>query len=140
LKTACSHRKRFTGSDGFTLLEVMISVSIIAIIFVSLFRMQSGSISLAETGRFNILAPILAERILIKIETDILNWSEVEGNFGETYPGFGWTCEIVDFPIHELDFMGKDSNHKLKKIIVTITGSSSRQTPFKTETWRVVFD
>lgn len=118
----------------------MISVSIIAIIFVSLFRMQSGSISLAETGRFNVLAPILAERMLIKIEKDIRTWSEGEGNFGETYPGFGWTCEIVDFPIHELDFVGKGSNHKLKKIIVTITDSSLRQTPFKTETWRVVFD
>ncbi len=117
----------------------MISVSIIAIIFISLFRMQSQSISLAETGRFNTLAPILAEQVLIKIEKDIRTWSEVEGNFGENYPGFKWTCDIVDFPYRELGFAGKESKHQLKKITIGIMGSS-RQTSFKTETWRVVFD
>lgn len=127
------------GNGGFTLLEVMISVSIIAVIFISLFRMQSQSISLAQTGRFNTLAPILAGRLLNKIETDIDNWSEGEGNFGENYPGIGWTCEITDFPLQELEFTSKTSTHRLKKITITITGSSG-QTPIKTETWRVVFD
>jgi general secretion pathway protein I len=117
----------------------MISVSIIAIIFVSLFRMQSGSISLAETGRFNTLAPMLAGQVLIKIEKDIRTWSEVEGNFGENYPEFRWTCEIVDFPLHELNFISKESNHQLKKITIGIIGSSGRSS-LKTETWRVVFD
>ena len=117
----------------------MISVSIIAVIFISLFRMQSGSISLAETGRFNTLAPILAEQVLIKIEKDIRTWSESEGNFGEAYPGFGWTCEIVDVPLHELDFVNKESKHQFKKITVTVTGSSG-QPSLKTETWRAVFD
>ncbi|OGR26130.1 MAG: hypothetical protein A2277_08220 [Desulfobacterales bacterium RIFOXYA12_FULL_46_15] len=131
--------KGVPGNGGFTLLEVMISVSIIAVIFISLFRMQSFCISLAETGRFNTLAPILAGRLLNKIETDLDNWSEPEGNFGENYPGIGWACEIMDFPLQELEFTGKESTHRLKKIIVTITGSSG-QTPLKTETWRVVFD
>lgn len=117
----------------------MISVSIIAVIFVSLFRMQSGSISLAETGRFNTLTPMLAGQLLMKIESDIGNWSEMEGDFGENYPGFGWTCEIVDFPVRELSFVDKESDHQLKKITIVIAGSSD-QPPFKIETWRVVFD
>jgi len=101
--------------------------------------MQSGSISLAETCRFNTLAPILAEQVLIKIEKDILAWSEDKGNFGEAYPGFGWICEIADVPLHDPDVASKESGHQLKKIIVTITGASG-QPPFKAETWRVVFD
>lgn len=117
----------------------MISVSIIAIIFISLFRMQSGSISLAETGRFNTLAPILAGRLLNKIEKDISTWSESEGNFGENYPGIGWTCEIIDFPLQEMNFVSKESARQFKKITIVITASSG-QAPFKAETWRVVFD
>ena len=117
----------------------MISVSIIAVIFVSLFRMQSGSISLAETGRFNTLAPMLAGQLLMKIESDIGNWSEIEGDFGENHPGFGWTCEIVDFPVRELSFVGKKSHHRLKKITIVIAGSSDPPS-FKIETWRLVFD
>jgi hypothetical protein len=54
----------------------MISVSIIALILTSLFRMQSGTIELAAAGKFNSLAPVLAQQLLIKIEHDPANWSE----------------------------------------------------------------
>lgn len=128
-----------SDNSGFTLLEVMISVSIMAIIFISLFRMQSQSISLAETGQFNTLAPILAEQLLIRIEKDISDWSEVEGDFGKNYPEFKWTCEIVDFPLRELDFVGKESKQQLKKITISVLDSSG-QPPLKIETWRTVFD
>jgi general secretion pathway protein I len=129
----------YSYNRGFTLLEVMISVSIIAVIFISLFRLQTQSISLAETGRFNTLAPILTGQLLVRIEKDISTWSEVQGDFGKDYPGFRWTCEIVDFPTRELDFIRKESKHHLKKITLSIVGSSG-QAPLKIETWRTVFD
>lgn len=117
----------------------MISVSIIAIVFVSLFRMQSASISLAEAGRFNALAPILAAQVLAKIEKDINAFSETKGDWGQNYPEFSYACDITDVPTREMSFVQKDSKIQVKKITLVITGPSG-QTPFQIETWRVVFD
>ena len=123
-------------NKGFTLLEVMISVSIIALIFVSLFRMQSGTIGLASAGKFNSIAPILARRLLVEIEQDVANWSEVEGDFGETFPGMGWSCEISDSSLDELEFIRKESIDSLKKIDIKIIDPSGQRT-YNITTWRV---
>ena len=125
--------------QGFTLLEVMISVSIIALVFVSLFRMQSGTISLAQTGQFNTIAPILAAQLIARIEPDIQNWSQSDGDFGETHPGITWACEISDISLDALDFIREESADSLKKIHITITGSSE-QTPYEVTTWRIAVE
>lgn len=122
-------------NKGFTLLEVMISVAIIALIFTSLFRMQSSTIGLAMAGKFNSIAPILAKQLLVKIEQDVANWSESEGDFGESFPGLGWTCEILDSSFEELDFISEENQNALKKIEIKITDSSGQRS-YKISTWR----
>jgi len=124
------------NTHGFTLLEVMISVSIIAVVFVSLFRMQSGTIGLATAGNFNNLAPILAKKILSQVELDVVNFSETEGDFGEDYPGIQWQCEIEDSILESEEFVSEDSTYGLKKIDITIIGSSDSGT-YRVSTWRV---
>ncbi len=126
-------------NKGFTLLEVMISVAIIALIFTSLFRMQSSTIELATAGKFNSIAPILAGQLLVEIEQDVLNWSESEGDFGENFPGITWTCEIFDSFFEELDFISEENQASLKKIDIKIRGSSG-QGPYKITTWRLARD
>jgi prepilin-type N-terminal cleavage/methylation domain-containing protein len=126
-------------NKGFTLLEVMISVAIIALIFTSLFRMQSSTIELASAGKFNSIAPILAKRLLVEIEQDVVNWSESEGDFGENFPGITWTCEILDSSFGELDFISEENQKSLKKIDIKIIGStgSSGHRSYEISTWRV---
>jgi general secretion pathway protein I len=124
------------ASKGFTLLEVMISVSIIAIIFVSLFRMQFGTIGLATAGKFNSIAPMLTNQLLTQIESDISGWSEVKGDFGEDFPGVEWTCEIFDSAFGQLDFISEENQGKFKKIKIEITGASGSRS-YKVNTWRV---
>ena len=123
-------------NKGFTLLEVMISVAIIALIFTSLFRMQSSTIELAMAGKFNSIAPMLANQLLVEIEQDVANWSETQGDFGENSPGITWSCEILDSSFEELDFISEESQDSLKKIDIEITGPSG-QRKYKISTWRV---
>ncbi len=131
--------KTVSKTQGFTLLEVMISVSIIALVFVSLFRMQSGTISLAQTGQFNTIAPILAAQLIAQVEQDAQNWSQSEGDFGESHSGFTWTCEIFDISLDALDFIREESADSLKKIHIKITGSGE-QTTYEVTTWRIAVE
>ena len=54
---------------AFTLLEVMVAVSIIAIALVALFGSQSRSLSHATEAHFNIVAPMLASGKLAELES-----------------------------------------------------------------------
>ena len=135
LKTASKYILLTLNDKGFTLLEVMISVSIIALVLTSLFRMQSGTIGLAAAGKFNSIAPILARQLLVEIEQDVANWSETEGDFGENYPGMGWSCEISDSSLEELEFIREESFDSLKKIDIKITDPSGQRS-YNITTWR----
>ncbi len=125
-------------SEGFTLLEIMISVSIIALVFVSLFKMQSGTTDLALAGQFNSNAPFLARQLLVDIEQDLGNRSEFEGDFGENYPGYKWHCKIEDASFESFDFL-ETSQGNLKKIALTISGISGQRV-YKITTWRFVIE
>ncbi|MCP4670321.1 MAG: prepilin-type N-terminal cleavage/methylation domain-containing protein [Desulfobacula sp.] len=126
-------------NQGFTLLEVMISVSIIAFIFVSVFRMQSGTIDLAISGKFNGMAPMLAKNLLNDAGRDIDNWSEFEGDFGENFPGIQWRMDVSDSFFEMDDFIGEDNQARFKKIKIEIIKSSgfSGTKIYTMTTWRL---
>lgn len=135
LKTASKTVLSAGNERGFTLLEVMISVSIIALILTSLFRMQSGTIKLATVGKFNSIAPALAQQLLTRVERDLADWSEGEGDFGETFPGIKWACEISDSFFEEIDFITEENYNRFKKIDIEITDPSGQRS-YKVSTWR----
>jgi len=56
--------------SGFTLIEVMVSIAIISVIFISLFRMQASSADLARACEFSVMAPILAGNLIAEAEHD----------------------------------------------------------------------
>ncbi len=129
--------KSFIFKDkGFSLLEVMVSVVIIAIIFVSLFRMQSAAIKVTSAIKFNTIAPALARQLLVQIESDIVNWSKDAGDFGEDFPGFEWTCDILDAQFEEIDVINKEHQKRFKKITIEIK-HLVRQRSYKITTWRL---
>jgi general secretion pathway protein I len=102
--------------NGFTLLEVMVSVAIIAIVLVSIIRLQGQTISMNETIRFYTLAPMLAESKLAEIilagDFDLSD----SGDFGEDYPGYTWKTHMEDL---ELDVF-ESPLIKMKKIDIAI--------------------
>jgi general secretion pathway protein I len=96
---------------GFTLMEVLIAMAILAIALVSVFRSQSQSISMATESRFLTTAALLAQSKMAEVETSPSLDNHVEnGDFGPDYPQYVWRLEIGDTPLPHF-----------KKIKVTVT-------------------
>ena len=119
--TATSNLQRRTRnlqSDfGFTLLEIMVSVSIIAIVLVSIYKMQAQTISMNYEARFYATAPLLAQFKMTEQKTKSLeDLTSDSGNFGDDFPGYSWSMAVDDVESEALGNTAKD----LKKIDVTI--------------------
>lgn len=86
-------------NDGFTLLEVMIAMSILAMALVAVFQMQSQSISMATDARFLTTASLLAQGKMADIEADTaLANTSATGDFSPDYPDYGWSLSVTDTP------------------------------------------
>jgi len=111
-------RTRNLQSDfGFTLLEIMVAVSIIAIVLVSIYKMQAQTISMNYEARFYATAPMLAQFKMTEQETKSLeDLTSDSGNFGDDFPGYSWSMAVDDVESEALGNTAKD----LKKIDVTI--------------------
>lgn len=127
----------FKNNTGFTLLEIMVSVAVMAIVFVSVFRMQSASVELAAAGRFHTLAPMLAEKVLSQVEQSLSEGMETQGDFGQDYPGIQWEIETEDTDFEGVEGINPDSEFGLKKISLKIFQPDGSDL-FSVETWRVV--
>lgn len=111
-------------SPGFTLLEVMIAVSIIAIALVVLFGSQSRSLTIATEAQFNILAPTLAAMKLAELESGTLAMENDDGDFGDEFPGYTWTIEAEDALFNRPEGL-VDLARPLKKIDLVVSWSES---------------
>ena len=101
-------------SSGFTLLEVMIAVAIIAIALMALLDSQSQGLSLANESRFNTTASLLAQGKMAEIEaiTEKSNLVSGSGDFGDDFPDYAWQLSVQDVSFEGVD---KISDH-LKRI------------------------
>ena len=102
---------------GFTFLEVMVAFSIVALVLVGIYQLQTQNIALGVRARFNAIAPMLAS---LKI-TEIVSAPEDitasdSGDFGENFPGYSWQSEISDVESEYLE----ETSRRLKKIDVYV--------------------
>jgi len=82
---------------GFTLMEVMVAMAILAIALVSIFQLQSQSISMATDSRFMTTAALLAQSKMVEVEARSSLHNQIEdGDFGADYPQYTWRLEISD--------------------------------------------
>jgi general secretion pathway protein I len=80
--------------NGFTLLEVMIAISILAIALTVLLGNQSQSLRLAEESRFAFTASLLIKEKLADFQIAEEELTSTEGDFGDDYPGYFWSVEV----------------------------------------------
>lgn len=100
-----------TYGKGFTLLEVMIAMAILAIALVAVFSSQAQSISMTADSRFTTTATLLAQSKMVECEaTALRDIGSNSGDFGSDFPDYVWRVEVKD--------MDRDL---LKKIEVTVT-------------------
>jgi general secretion pathway protein I len=107
-------------NTGFTLLEVMIAMAILAIGLTSLFGSQSSSVALATETRFNIQAPLLARLQLSTIQSSTEGIFADNGDFGDEFPGFQWELSVEDTSFQDSELLQKLED-KMQHLILTVT-------------------
>jgi len=104
-------------AGGFTLLEVLIAMAIMAIVLVGVYRMQSQTLTMTAASRFYTEAPLLAQSKLSQLEA---NASELfagdSGDFGELFPGYSWRVATEEVSSEVLGEAAGD----LKRIDLTV--------------------
>jgi len=93
-----------TDKRGFTLLEVMVALSIIIIVLTALLGAQSQGMSLAIESKFETIASLLAQDKMSGFEMVADNeLTSDSGDFGEDFDQYQWSLEVeqVDLPVIE---------------------------------------
>lgn len=116
------YRKARPGSQrisfGFTLLEVMIALAVMAIVLVSVYRMHSQSLTMNTAARFYTQAPILAQGKMAELEALSSGaFPENSGDFGEQFPGYSWKTSVADITSEILGEVAED----LKRVDITVS-------------------
>ena len=90
--------------QGFTLLEIMVSLSIIALALTTLLTSQSQSLSLASEAKFDSMATLLAQSRIAEIETaNIEDLRSESGDFGDDFPNYYWEMELNSIPLSKTE-------------------------------------
>lgn len=109
-----------SGADGFTLLEVMIAVSLLAIALPTLFGSQAQSVSLGSTTKFNTQAPLLAQLKLAELTGTTARPVSDSGDFGDEFPGFQWQVETEEVSMEASTVLGKLAD-TLQRLTLTVS-------------------
>jgi len=116
LKIFCT--KTYRSSNGFTLLEIMVAISIIATVLVTVYRMHAHTISMNFISRFQTTAPMLAKKVLTEIETKTVDdLVDNSGDFGKEFSDYKWQVSVKEVESDALGEIAKD----LKQIEVTVS-------------------
>lgn len=104
--------------QGFTLLEVMVAMGIMAIVLVSVYRLQSQTLSMSMESRFYTQAPLLARSALVRLEeSKERQMASDQGDFGREFPGYQWKITVEEAPSQAL---GVELSRDMKRIDVQV--------------------
>lgn len=85
-----SSKKKPFNRAGFTLVEVVIAVAIIATGFFAVYNLHLQSIRANSHVRFHLKAPELAKMKISEVDSDLENIAESAGDFGDLSPDYSW--------------------------------------------------
>ena len=109
------------SAPGFTLLEVMVAMAIMAIVLVSVYRMHSQTLTMNAAARFYTQAPMLAQSKLAQLVADSSGIIAGDsGDFGDKFPGYTWSISAEEVSSETLGEFAAD----LKRIDMTVSFNS----------------
>jgi general secretion pathway protein I len=121
--------------QGFTLLEVLVALAVLAIALTSIYRLQGQTYVMSASARFYSTAPQLARMKLAEVERqkfkDIIGGN---GSFGEDYPGYSWALSVEDMPS---DLITSPKYHLAQ---IEITVSNDDENSYNLRTYRFYVD
>jgi prepilin-type N-terminal cleavage/methylation domain-containing protein len=87
-------------NKGFTLLEVMIALTLVAIVFVPLLSLRNQNIKETYYARQLLRADFLSHEKLSGLQlTGLPEMGETRGGFPDPYSGFRWEEMVSDTPL-----------------------------------------
>ncbi len=107
--------------SGFSFLEIMFALSVIAIVITGVFRLQSQAVYMNNEARFYTTAPLLAQKVVAEYEKDPGRFADSSGDFGENYNGYSWSRQVEEI---EPETLGENAP-EMKKIEVTVAYDES---------------
>ena len=111
--------------SGFTLLEVMAALSILAIVLVSVYRLHAQTVAMNGEVRFYATAPMLAQLKMAEVESESPeDMRDDSGDFGDEFPNYRWNVVIDDVESTALGNIAQD----LKKIDLLISFNNNEFT------------
>jgi general secretion pathway protein I len=113
-------------TGGFTLLEVMVAIAILAIALTSLLSSQSQSMLAADESEFSIATAFLAEKKMAELLAEGTDLPETSGDFGESHPQYLWRAEIVDADFFDNELL-QGTEPFLKRIDLVVYNESERR-------------
>jgi general secretion pathway protein I len=132
----CDPRPAASSESGFTLMEVMVALSVVAIALVAIYRMHSQTLFMDTRSRFDTVATMLARQKLADIAiADLSDMTIDSGDFGDDHPGYTWRIQS--------DIVSSDQFREdgpvLKRLQVTISrdGDASE---FNLSTYRYLYE
>ncbi|MBU1170459.1 MAG: prepilin-type N-terminal cleavage/methylation domain-containing protein [Proteobacteria bacterium] len=102
--------------SGFTLLEVVIAMAIIATGFIAVYSLHIQTLAVSNSVRFYTKAPLLAQKKMSELESNLSQLSDSSGDFGDDYTGYAYKVTVSDI---ENEILG-ESAVKMKKIELQI--------------------
>ena len=97
------------SSCGFTLLEVMICLSIIAIVLMAVYGNYSHTIAMNTEQQFNTTAPLLAAKVVADYENrSAADLTDDSGNFGPEFDNYAWAVEVESISSETLEAIAED--------------------------------
>ena len=128
--------RQVTRQSGFTLMEVMVALSVVAIALLAIYRMHSQTLFMNARGRFGTMATMLAREKLADIDASKLaDITSDSGDFGADYPGYTWHFETETINSDLL----KDDGPVLKRIDLTIEFNGG-ESVFHLTTYRSLYE
>jgi general secretion pathway protein I len=120
------------GRSGFTLLEVMVAVAIVAIAFSAVYKLYSQAFAMNQSARFYATATLLAQTKLAELSTqspsDLMDDS---GNFADQFAGYSWQITVREVEAEELTL----PQQALRQIDIVITNDQQGES-FSLRTYR----
>lgn len=110
---------------GFTLLEIMAALSILAIVLVSVYKLHAQTVAMNNEVRFYATAPMLAQLKMAEVESESPeDIGDDSGDFGDEFPNYRWNIVIDDVESTALGNIAQD----LKKIDLLISFNNNEFT------------
>ena len=132
----CRLYRKGSAENGFTLMEVMVALSVVAIALMAIYRMHTQTLFMDARGRFDTVAAMLARQKLADVDAmDLKDLTGDSGDFGNAQPGYAWQIQSEEVSSDLL----KEDGPTLKRITVIIS-FNEEESLFSLTTYRHLYE